>query len=570
MKQCADKIFKNAKVYSIALDGTETHAQAVAIKNGKFVYVGDEAGVLDWMGETTEVIDCNGKSVIPGLGDAHMHNAQAAMKYGTCSFSGIVPNPETDTPDGVIKLMQEELKTFAAEHKGDPVIKGLGWDRAWFTGGLQGIVRPITRHDIDEVVSDKPVVLTSYCGHLVLLNTKALEIAGVNADTDDQNGLIVKEADGSPSGYISEPAVFGPIIYSIPNYDFTPKQHHDCIAKSFEVLAARGYTLLCDCQQVESSYEVLSEMAKNGEFTARVTGVHNINDETRDKDLNKAIANRTKFDVDDLFIVDTVKYFADGSLSMIEPYTENAPLTVGKEPGTREPLLWDEEHMKESMALANKEGFNIHTHAMGSYAVRRVIDFYENAQNLYPNPSIRNIIAHCTFVAPEDRVRMGKSHIIASIQPGWFSASPEVDPVNVAAWGEDVVRGAFPNKTFMDNGVICAYGSDYPVNAAYGLSGVQVAITRRFVKDDLVYELFKDIPAAMPSECINLKQALQAHTIFAAYQAHLENVTGSIEVGKSAELVVLDNDIENIPVEHIQDIKILETVFKGNTVYKAV
>jgi hypothetical protein len=306
-------------------------------------------------------------------------------------------------------------------------------------------------------------------------------------------------------------------------------------------------------------------MARNGEFTARVSGVHNVNDATRESDLEKAIANRTKFDVDGLFVVDTVKYFADGSLAMIEPYTERAS---DKEPGTREPLLWDEEHLKESMALANKEGFNIHTHAMGSYAIRRVIDCYENAQQLYPNPKIRNIIAHCTFIEPEDRVRMGKSHIIASNQPGWFSDNPTEEPVMVAWWGEDVVRQTYPSKSLIDNGVVCAYGSDFPVNAAYGLAGIQVAMTRRHVKQDPTYELFKDLPAALPNECVSLKEALQAHTIHVAYQAHLEKVTGSIEVGKSAELVVLDSNIETTPADQIQDIKVLETVFKGKTVFK--
>ena len=565
MKETADKVYRNAKVYSVALDGTETHAEALAVKDGKFAYVGDEAGVAEWIGDTTEVIDCQGKSVIPGLGDAHLHHAQAVLKYGTCSFSHIVPNPETDTPDGVVKLIQEKLKTYAEEHKNAPVIRGFGWDRMWFAGVLQGIVRPFTRHDVDAVIPDKPVVLTSFCGHLVLLNTKALEAAGVTKDTDDHHGLIVKEADGTPSGYISEPAIFRPIIYSIPNYDFTPEEYHDCLRKAFNDLNASGYTLLCDCQQVESSYAVLSEMARNGEFTARVSGVHNVNDATRESDLEKAIANRTKFDVDELFMVDTVKYFADGSLAMIEPYTERAP---DKEPGTREPLLWDEEHLKESMALANKEGFNIHTHAMGSYAIRRVIDCYENAQQLYPNPKIRNIIAHCTFIEPADRVRMGKSHIIASNQPGWFSDNPTEEPVMVAWWGEDVVRQTYPSKSLIDNGVVCAYGSDFPVNAAYGLAGIQVAMTRRHVKQDPTYELFKDLPAALPNECVSLKEALQAHTIHVAYQAHLEKVTGSIEVGKSAELVVLDSNIETTPADQIQDIKVLETVFKGKTVFK--
>ena len=564
MAQSADKVYRNAKVYSIALDGTETHAQAIAIKDGKFVYVGDEAGVREWIGESTEVIDCNGNSVIPGLGDAHNHVANAAKKFATCSFSSIVPDPQKDTPEGVIKKLQDILRTYAEEHKDAKVIRGLGWDRTWFSGGLQGIVRPFTRHDIDVVVPDKPAVLMSYCGHRVLLNTKALEAAGVNKDTDDHNGLIVREADGSPSGYIKEPVTFLPIIDSIPDYDFSMEEHRASLKECFDMFNETGFTLLCDCLQ-SASYPVLTDMAKKGEFTVRVSGVHNINDATRDEDMERAIANRTKFDVEGLFTVDTVKYFADGQFSMIELYADTS---INHKPGTREPLLWDEAHMEESMALANKEGFNIHTHAMGSYAIRKVIDCYENAQKLYPDPRIRNIIAHDTFIAPEDRVRMGRSHIIASNQPAWFNDNPTEEPIMVADWGEDVVRQTYPSKSLIDNGVVCAYGSDFFVSPSYGITAIQVAMTRRHVRRDPTYELFKDVPAALPEECVSLKEALQAHTIHPAYQAHLENITGSIEVGKSAELVVLDSDIETVPVENIQDIKVLETVFMGKTVFK--
>ena len=565
MTQTADKVYRNAKIFSVALDGTETHAQALAIKDGKFAYIGDEEGVGEWIGDATEVIDCHGKSVIPGLGDAHQHNAQAAQKFGTCSFSAIIPDPDTDTPEDMIRQIQETLKIYAEEHKDASVIRGLGWDRSWFNGTLRGIVRPFTRHDLDAVIPDKPVVLLSFCGHLAMLNTKALEAAGVTKDTDDLNGLIVKEADGSPSGYISEPVAFRPIIFRIPGYDFTPQEHHEYQKKTFDMMNELGFTLLCDCQQVEAPYAVLSEMAKNGEFTVRVSGVHNVNDATREEDMEKAITNRTKFDVGDLFTVNTVKYFADGSLSMIELYAETS---LTNKPGTREPLLWDEGHMMESMAQANKEGFNIHTHAMGSYAIRKTIDCYENAQKLYPNPTIRNIIAHCSFVDPSDRVRMGKSHIIASNQPGWFSDNPAEEPVMVADFGEDVVRQIYPSKSLIDNGVVCAFGSDFPVNAEYGLSGIQVAMTRKGVRMDPTYERYKDVPATMPEECISLKDALKAHTIHPAYQAHLENITGSIEVGKSAELVVLDSDIESTPAEQIQDIQVLETVFQGKTVFK--
>lgn len=391
--------------------------------------------------------------------------------------------------------MQEKLKIYADENKDTPVIRAIGWDRTWFSGGLQGI--------------------------------------------------------------------YLPIIAKIKGYEFTQEEHHKFLKKTFTYYNEMGYTLLYDCHQVAVPYAALLEMAKNGEFTARVSGVHNVNDETREADFEKAIANRTKFDVEGLFTVDTVKYFADGDMSMFESYIE----TAGAKAGMRDPLLWDEEHMKESMALANKAGFNVHTHAMGNYAIHKVIDCYENAQKLYPNPKIRNIIAHCTFITLEDKVRMGKNHIIASNQPSWFSDS-HAQLVMTAYWGKDVANKAYPSKSLIDNDVICAYGSDFPVNAAYGLSGIQVAMTRRNVKLDLAYELYKDFPADMPEECISLKEALQAHTINAAYQAHLENVTGSIEVGKSAELVVLDSDIENTPPEHIQDIKVLETVFKGKTVFK--
>ena len=563
MSQIADKIYMNAKIYSVALDGTETHAEALAVKDGKFAYVGDNEGVKAWIGEGTEIIECNGKSIIPGLADAHMHLSNAAKKYGSCSFSDIVPNPEKDTPEKVLKQMQEKLKIYADEHKDAAVIRGMGWDRAWFSGGLQGIKMPLTRQAIDAVVPDKPAVLMSYCGHRLMLNTKALEAAGVTKDTDDLNGLIVKGADGTPSGYIKEPVAYLPIIAKIKGYEFTQEEHHTFLKQTFKYYNEIGYTLLCDCHQVAAPYAALLEMAKNGEFTARVSGVHNVTDETREADLEKAIANRTKFDVEDTFIVDTLIYFADGDMAMFEPYIE----TAGAKAGTRDYLLWDEEHMKESMALANKAGFNIHTHAMGNYAIHKVIDCYENAQKLYPNPKIRNIIAHCTFITPEDKVRMGKNHIIASNQPSWFTDS-HAQPVMIAYWGKDVVNKAYPSKSLIDSGVMCAYGSDFPVNVAYGLSGIQVAMTRKNVKLDLTYEIYKDFPAEMPEECISLKEALKAHTINAAYQAHLENVTGSIEVGKSAELVVLDSDIENTPPEQIQDIKILETVFKGKTVFK--
>ena len=189
-------------------------------------------------------------------------------------------------------------------------------------------------------------------------------------------------------------------------------------------------------------------------------------------------------------------------------------------------------------------------------------------QTIPPDPKIRNIIAHCAYITPEDKVRMGKSHIIASNQPGWFGDTPIDYPVMTADFGENVVKQIYPCKSLIDNGVVCAFGSDFPTEPAYGLEGIQVAMTRKYVRMHSKYDLYKDVPAVMSEERISFKEALQAHTINTAYQAHLENITGSIEVGKSAELVVLDKDIETTPAEQIQDINVLETVFMGKTVYR--
>lgn len=562
----ADKVYKNAKVYSVRLDGSEIHAEALAIKDGKFIYVGDNEKAADYIGKSTEVIDCKGKSIIPGLTDAHLHIATAATKMGSCDLGALSP-ADDETPETMVVKIQNKLKEFADAHPNDKVIRGLGWDRMWFMGGLQGIVRPFTREDIDAVIPDKPVVLSSYCGHAMMLNSKALEAAGVTKETENPQGLIRVDEDGNPTGWLDEPVCYGPIVHNISGYEFSKQEHHDYMATTMKMFTEMGYTLICDALQSTDSYEVLSQMAKDGELKTRVTGVHNVNDATRDEDLQKAIDNRTKFDVGDMFKVDTLKYFADGTFSMIEPYVETAT-ALGKTPGTREPLLWDEQHMIDSMVAGNKAGFNIHTHAMGSYAVKKVVESYIEAQTQTPSDTIRNIVAHCTFVPNETRRLMGENHIIASTQPGWFSDHPVIEPVYVMCWGEDAVKETYPCKSMIDQGVVHAFGSDYAVNIPYGLSGLQVAITRKVVHKDAEYNKYKDLTPTRPEECISLKEALQAHTINGAYQAHLENTTGSIEVGKSAELLLLDSDIENTAVTEIENIKVLETVFKGNTVYK--
>jgi predicted amidohydrolase YtcJ len=184
MTNKADRILKNAKVYSVTLDDQVIRADAVGISDDKIIFVGSNQDAEAYIGEDTVVTDCAGKSVLPGFGDAHMHFAWSAKKYAVADVANIVDKKKA-TPDDVIEKIQGVLKDYAEEHKNYAVIQGIGWDRFWFLGALQGITRPFTRHDLDAAVPDRPVVMLSYCGHVMVLNTKAIEAAGLYPGNSD-------------------------------------------------------------------------------------------------------------------------------------------------------------------------------------------------------------------------------------------------------------------------------------------------------------------------------------------------------------------------------------------------
>lgn len=565
MNHFADRVYRNAKIYSVAMDGTETRAQALAIKDGKFSFIGSDEDVKAWIGEGTEVTDCKGGSILPGFCDAHMHFINSVQRYGVVDLNGLVTDPDHQTPEEIIAIMQEKIRDFAASHPDDPVIHGSGWDRVWFTGNLSGIVRPLTRQDIDAAVSDRPVVLNSYCGHVAMFNTKALELAGAMSMPDPEAGIIRRDENGVPDGYVQEPVIILPLCLAIPGFNFTLDQMRNGMLTAQKLFHSRGFTYLSDCMGSDPVYELVKKMYEDGELKLRIDGVYNANDATREKDLETAIAHRGMFDYEDLFKVDTMKYFVDGTLSMLEPFAE----TAGDRKGQRAPLLWNEENLMESMEKVQAAGFNIHVHGMGDYAARYTVDCFVNAQEKYnKDGKLRNILAHCYYVDDEDKKRMGQYGIIASIQPQWQSESDASAPSETLLIGKERHHRAYPNQSLVDAGVVCAYGSDFTVSIPNGLEGIQVAMTRRVSKKDELYEAYKDVPAMNPSECVSLKEALKGQTINGAYQFHREDITGSIEPGKSAEFVVLDGDIENTPVDNIVDLTVMETVFKGNTVFK--
>lgn len=567
--QKADRVFINAKVFSISLDDIVTHAEAVAITDGKIVYVGDEAGAQKFIGEKTEVTDCGGNTLMPAFNDGHMHFSVAVRRFGVADLH-FVPDAET-TPKEAVKEIQRRVKEFADAHPNDPVVHGGGWDRAWFSGGLTGPKYQFTRHDLDEVVPDRPVVLDSYCGHAAMFNSKALELAGVlSKDTPEpEAGVLRRGADGIPDGYVQEPVLIGPLCARIPDYDFTEQQNRDGMLAAQDMFLTQGYALVSDLMKTPGAYEPLREIAADGSLKMRCSGTFLIMDDTRDADMQYAIDNRDAYNVGDMFTINTVKYFVDGTPSPLAPFAPQYLKDNGLPTDYVEPLLWNEEHLFASFKEAVKAGFNIHIHTMGDRTQKVVVAGLIEAQKLDPNHSLRNVIAHDMLVDPADIKLMGENGIIANVQPLWMNENEVLDPSMTYVYGLEQQRRFYPYKSFLDAGVVCANGTDFAVNLPDPLAAIQVAMTRRVVAtDEAWYDRCKDVPAMNPAECVSLNDIVKTLTVNVAYQLHMEDLTGSIEVGKSAELVILDGDLENTPVEDICKLNVAETIIKGITEYK--
>lgn len=566
----ADKVFTNAKVYSVKLDGEEIRAEAVAIKDGRFVYVGTDAGVKDYIGERTVVRDCGGNSLIPGLSDAHMHLGFAATVIYSVNFADLPVDYSKDTSEDAIRLMQERMRDYREANPDIKIMRGSGWNREWFMGSLQGPTRQITRQDLDAVIPDIPVVLMSYCGHAIMVNTEALEMAGYDENIPDPtDGIIYRDENRFPTGYFEETGVYKRFLSKLPIYDLSKEEKKSGVLKFHDEYAIRhGMTLVTDCMHDAEAYDAILELYQEGKLKLRTDGVYTFYDGKQDTDMENALSFKERYQYKDLFKVNTAKYFYEGMLSFCD-YKKEFLEANGLPDDYHEPLLWDKQHLIDSMSWAHKNGFDIHVHAMADYSVNQTIDCMIEAQKEDPEHKLHDIIAHLMFVQDADKKRMAEHGIIGSIQPVWEGVVEELGAVLKTMVGDEVFHGQYPNKSLIDAGMMVAYGSDYSVQLPFVFESMQVAMTRRLHPHDVLYTQYHDAPALAPEEAISFKEVIKGYTINAAYQLHLDDLTGSIEVGKSAELVLVDRDLESADPYTLFDTEVLETVFKGETVYKA-
>lgn len=540
MKEFADMIIYG-NFYTV--DKAKPKAEAVAIADGKFVYVGDAPGVKDYLGESTKVIRYDDGLILPGLVDGHAHGHLGGSRMLLmCALN------DCKTLDEI----REHLKAFIDKHPEMDHIQGIGWNDATF--GVEGPTAAM----IDDL-TDKTISLIDYGHHSYWLNSAAMKFKNITKDTPDvADGVIVRDAQGNPTGCFREGAK---IYFEDLVYHFSVEQYKQAILAYQEVFLSQGLTMTFDpmvnldygSENVMAAYHQLDV---EGKLKIHVHGGYQVfGDKNPVADVEHAKTLREKFK-GERFDIDHIKILLDGVLEsrtayLNEPYSDSNDGYLGM-------LRFDLDTLVETVKKAHELGFTIHIHTIGDGAINFALNAFEKAQI---TPAQRAALTHLQIVNPADIDRMAKLGVVAVANTFWFIKEPLYhEKFSVPYLGEERAEKQYPMKSFFDKGIIVTQGTDYPVTTDINpLFGVQTAVIRQLPgrPETLMY----------PSERVTLEQMIKVATINGAYQFKCEDKLGSIAVGKEADMVVIDSDITACEPEKISDAKVLGTMIGGEWVY---
>lgn len=553
----ADKVFINGTVYT---SGKNSHFEkAVAIRDGKFIFVGDNNEIRSWIDRDTEVIDMNGKLILPSFFEAHGH-AQAMAQL---MFS--VNLTETESFNEYIEL----VSGFINEHSEYQCITGNGWTNTVFPPWGPG------KEDLDAISTEIPIALWSVDHHSLWVNSKALHIAGITKDTPDpKGGRIEKNQQGEPSGTLREGAA-ELVMKAIP--DFTVEQYKAAIIEYQGIANRLGFTGSFDAVLNAGSNAVTAykELASGGDLTLYFRGAYSYDVGKGLEQIQTFRDAREKDNTSELFRINTVKIFEDGVIEgatayLVEPYAEGA----NKPKGYRGEPIWQKEVLKQTFAEIEKNDFQIHVHSVGDAATKETLDAFEFAKQKNKKNDQRHAITHLQIVDFGDIPRFKQLGIIAVANPYWFMKDDYYYNLQIPYLGADRAEKEYPLKSFIKEGVVVASASDFPVTFEPNpLSGIEIGVTR--ITPEFLLPIIYSDPDNLkskeplwPDEKANVQDMVDSFTYHAAFAHFLEKQTGSIEVGKSADMIVLDKNIFDVRETEISSAKVLLTLFKGKEVYR--
>jgi predicted amidohydrolase YtcJ len=528
----AERAWLNGQIWTG--DPARPWAEALATRGDRLVAVGATADVRRLVSPKTEVIDLGGRFVAPGFNDAHIH----FLVEERADLDGATSEAE----------IAERLRTWAAAHPQSPWILGRGWGYGAF-----GAAGP-DRRFLDAVVSDRPVYLNDRDGHSALVNTKALTMAGITrATADPQNGVVVKDADGEPTGLLKESAG-GLVGRLVP--EPTTEERYQTLLLLLQRAASYGLTSAQNASFDEADWPAFERVAAEGRLTLRFYwSLPLVKDPTPDL-LARYRERRDRFP-GPLVKFGAVKGFVDGVIdartaAMFEPYTNG---------GTGLPNYTADE-LNRAVAVYDREGFQVRLHAIGDRGIHMALDAYENAAKVNGTSGRRHRIEHAELPLPADLPRFRTLGVIASTQ-AMFANPDQTTLENFAVvLGPERASRADAFRRFDDAGVVQAFGSDFPVFTMEVLRGIHCAVTRTTAAG---------LPRGgwYPENRISAEAALSHFTRDAAYASFDETSKGTLVAGKLADFVVLSEDIVREPPDRILKARVLATVLGGRLTYRS-
>jgi predicted amidohydrolase YtcJ len=531
----ADLVLTGGSVFTA--DTASTVVEAVAVRDGRISWVGPADEAEAQTGLTTRVLDLEGRTVLPGFQDAHLHPAEGGLTALQCDLHG------ADSREACL----ETIARYSAEHPELDWIVGTGWSIDSFERGTP------SRADLDAVIPDRPAFFDNRDGHGAWVNTVALAAADITRETPDPaGGRIERLESGEPQGTLHEDAM------SIVMKLLPPTTHEEWERAILGAQAEHhslGITAWQDARVEAHTLAAYRSLAERGELTMRVEGNLLWNRERGDDQLEELIELRSVGSVGRLRIRGA-KIFTDGVLenftgALLEPYvgTDNYGISMVAP-----------EDLQRIVTLLDARDFQVHMHTIGDRAVRDALDAVQAAQEANGRRDMRHHLAHLQLVHPDDLPRFAELGVVANVSPYWACRDAYVEELTEPFIGPERSARMYPFGSLLRAGARLAFGSDWTVSTANPLLEIEVAVTR--IAPDTRW-----LEPLLPEEGLDLAAALTTFTAGSAYVNFLEGETGTLEPSKAADLVVLDRDVLDSGAGPIGDARVVLTLLAGEAVY---
>jgi hypothetical protein len=536
----ADLLLRGGAVYTV--DAPRSWATAVGVKGGRIIYVGSDSVPDGIVGSGTEVVELGGRMVLPGFQDGHVHLLAGGVELGECTLFTLQS----------AAAVADSIAACASARPSAPWVRGAGWELTAFPDANP------SRAFLDRIVRDRPAIFDAADGHSAWANTKALDLAGITRETPDPpDGRIERDPrTGEPSGTLRESAIH---LVSRLLPERTDAELSAGLDRAQRLANEAGITSAHEAWAPESYLRAYAAADLAKRLTVRIIAAVDAEPDSTGID---GLVRRLR-DWRELYTTPRVRPIAaklyqdgvieSGTAALLAPY-------LGRGGDAGKPI-YAQPRLDSLVAALDLQEWQVHVHAIGDRAIRMTLDAFAHAREGNGPRDSRHTITHLQLIDPADLPRFRSLGVVANFEPFWANGDEYLTKLAEPALGPSRSRWLYPIGSTMRSGAVVSGGSDWSVSSLSPLDGIQVAITRRAPTGS------KETTPWLPEELVDLSAAIAMYTINAAYQNHQERETGSIEVGKLADLVILEKNLFEVAPRDIHAVRVMRTILEGTTVF---